>query len=317
MTGDSEIARQISQLPKAELHVHLEGTVDAEGLRSLQAGESPAPFRRGRFDHFLDHFRAILDLLRGPQDYGLLTGRYLDAATRHGIRHVEFYVSLGAAARRGHSPGEVMAAIARQADQRREQVTALVLVDSVRQFGPDEAARTLDAALEGREHGPVVGFGMGGDETAIGAAPFRAVFERARKAGLRTTVHAGESGGPDSVRECLDELGPDRIAHGIAAAQDRALLHRLARDGVPLDVCPGSNLATGVVASLEEHPLPALLDAGVRVTLGSDDPGIFDTDLTREYLLARRIAGLDLEGLARLAQASLEASFSPPETSED
>jgi len=309
----------VAGLPKAELHVHLEGTASAQGMRALLAARGGAEppglselFHHRDFPEFLDHFRSILDLLQDPRDYGFLAGCYLDAAPAHGIRHVEFYLSLGAALRRGHQGRPVLESVREALDRRPRGVTGAVLIDTVRQFGPDEASRALAEALRHQDLGLVAGFGMGGDELSLPCSQFRRVYERARDAGLRTTVHAGEAGGPDSVREALDELRPDRIAHGIAAADDPALLDRLAESRIPLDVCPGSNLATGAVRRLEDHPLRRIIDAGVRVTLGSDDPGLFSTDLTREYELAARIASLSTAEIAHIARTSLDAAFPLP-----
>ena len=187
-------------------------------------------------------------------------------------------------------------------------MTVGVLADTVRQFGAPVAEDTLRAVLPHRDLGLVVGFGMGGDETSAPAAEFARVFREARDAGLRTTVHAGETGDAASVSEALDHLRPHRIAHGIGAATDPALMQRLVDEKIPLDVCPTSNLETGVVADVAAHPLRRLLDAGVGVSLGTDDPGLFGTDLTREYELAAEMAGLDLTALSRIAAHSLEVA---------
>jgi adenosine deaminase len=279
-------------------------------LRSLlQPGAAPLPPAllgrwEGGLGSFLERYRALLDWLEPPSAYGFLADAYLARAPAQGIRHVEFTVSLGAALRRGRDPRAILGSIAEAAARHRPLVTAAVLVDAVRQFGREEAEATLRAARRCADLAIVVGFGLGGDERSTRAREFATVFAAARDAGLRTTVHAGEGGGPESVRAALEALRPARIAHGIAAARDPELLRRIVDAEVPLDVCIGSNLRTGVVASLAQHPLRALLDAGVRVTLSTDDPGLFEIDLDEEYRLAARL-GLEAADLARLADESL------------
>jgi aminodeoxyfutalosine deaminase len=316
---DDLLGSRLARLPKAELHVHLEGTADRGGLAAILAARGePEPadlarlFHHAGFAEFLDHFRSIVDLLRRPADYGLLAGRYLDLASRHGLRHVEFTLSLGSAVRRGLEPRAVLEAIRGATDERPGGARATVVVDCVRQFGPEAAAQALEAALPHRDLALVVGFGMGGDEGSLPAAAFRRVYDRARHEGLRTTVHAGEAAGPESVEEALEQLRPDRIAHGISAASRPGLLERLARRRITLDICLTSNVRTGVVPRLEEHPLPRILQAGVPVTLGTDDPGLFETDLSREYRLAAGLPGVEEPVLEAVAAHSLEAAFPLP-----
>jgi len=313
------LVEHVHRLHKAELHVHLEGTGDAAALRGMLAARNAAVpddldtlFVHDGFREFLDHFRGILDVMGHAEDYGWLAGRYLDSAAAQGVRHVEFYLSLGAAVRRGLPARSLLESIGDAVDRRRESITASVLVDCVRQFGVQEAAATLDAALEHADLHLISGFGMGGDEHSQPAKEFAPVFARARERGLHTVVHAGEVGGPLEVEQVLRHLRPHRIAHGIGAAQSPALLARLAEEKITLDVCLTSNLRTGAVARLGEHPLPQLLRAGVSVSLGTDDPGMFGTDLTREYLLVVEELGLTTRVLQTLADNSLKAAFPLP-----
>ncbi len=312
------LLEHVQRLHKAELHVHLEGTADAAAIRGMLAARNAAIpddldtlFVHDDFREFLDHFRSILDVMRA-EDYGWLAGRYLDSAAAQGVQHVEFYLSLGAAVRRGLPSRSLLESIREAVDRRRESITASVLVDCVRQFGVREAAATLDAALEHSDLHLISGFGMGGDELSQPAEEFAPVFARARERGLHTVVHAGEVGGPSEVEKVLRHLRPQRIAHGIAAAQSPALLARLAEEKITLDVCLTSNLRTGAVARLGEHPLPQLLHAGVPVSLGTDDPGMFGTDLTREYMLVVEELGLTTGALQTLADNSLKAAFPLP-----
>lgn len=299
--------------------MHLEGTADALALREMLAARHAAVpdhldtlFVHHGFHDFLEHFREVLDLMGSPEDYGWLAGRYLDRAMAQGVRHVEFYLSLGAAVRRGLPCRLLLESIVDAVEHRRRHITASVLVDCVRQFGVQEADATLDIALEHSDLHLISGFGMGGDELSEPAEAFAAVFARARDGGLHTVVHAGEMGGPSEVASVLRHLRPQRIAHGIGAAQDPALLARLAEEQITLDVCLTSNLRTGAVPHVRQHPLPQLLRAGVRVSLGTDDPGMFDTDLTREYLLAAGELGLSPGTLETLAEHSLKAAFPLP-----
>jgi len=314
-----DLVEHVHRLRKAELHVHLEGTVDAAALRCmLVARNAVVPdhldtlFVHDGFLDFLQHFRSILDLMERPEDYGWLAGRYLDAAIAQGVRHVEFYLSLGAAVRRGLPCRSLLESICDAVERRRNGITASVLVDCVRQFGVREAGITLDAALEHSDLHLISGFGMGGDELSEPAQAFAPVFARARERGLHTVVHAGEMGGPSEMESVLRHLRPQRIAHGIAAARSPELLAHLAEKRITLDVCLTSNLRTGAVSRLEEHPLPQLLRSGVSVSLGTDDPGMFGTDLTREYVLAVRELGLTRAMLQTLAEHSVNAAFPLP-----
>src|SRR5690606_41968845 len=157
----------------------------------------------------------------------------------------------------------------------------------------------------------LVGFGLGGPEIGVPRPQFADHFARARAAGLRSVPHAGESTGPQSIWDSIDQLGAERIGHGIAAAQDPALMERLVADGIALEICPTSNVRTRSVASLEEHPLPTLVEAGVTVTINSDDPPMFGTTLNREYEIAADLLGLDEAGIRTLATAAVDASFAP------
>jgi adenosine deaminase/aminodeoxyfutalosine deaminase len=180
----------------------------------------------------------------------------------------------------------------------------------VRHFGPEAAERVVEQAIRHRERN-VVGIGIGGDERRAAPEIFREVYARAREAGLRRTAHAGESAGPESVLGALDALGAERIGHALNAWHDRELVERLRRQQVPLELCPTSNLRTGCCHSLEQHPLRQYFDAGLLVTLSSDDPAMFQTSLGREYALAQQAFGFRDEELRTLARNSFQASFLP------
>jgi adenosine deaminase len=307
--------------PKAELHLHLEGAVrPATLVRLARRAGSPlfpdvASVRARRpFDGlagFLSLYRDVCRLLRGPADFGLLARDLTDRLRRERIVYAEVYVSPAIVDRLGFDwpavRDAVEAVFARH--ERLGHGRIRVLLDAVRHFGPDAAHRVLD--LHERHPWPrAVGFGLGGDELALPARDFAAVYRRLPRLGLAPVVHAGEAGGPDSVADALRWLAPRRIAHGVGAAGDPALVRRLARSGVALDVCLTSNDATGAFP-LPRSPVLALLRAGVTVTLATDDPGLFGTTLLGEYRRLARLGATPHE-LAAVARAGFRAAFSPP-----
>lgn len=308
--------------PKSELHLHLEGAVFPSTLIHLAGRDPKGPFRNSQqvrsrlvfrdFRDFLLLYRDLCRQIRSPSDYALLAGDLVRRLRREAITYAEVYVSPALVDRIGLSWPEVVDAL-EPVFVRHESAgrgTIRVLLDSVRQWGPGAAHHVLDLH-EARPWARVVGFGVGGDEGSVAAREFSEVYERARSLALGTVIHAGEWAGPDSVREALDSLRPGRIAHGIRAAEDPALIRRLVKERVPLDVCLTSNAKTGAVAPRAgglTHPVLILLRAGVRITLSTDDPGLFSTSLGGEY---RRLAhlGASSRELARVARESRSAAF--------
>lgn len=316
-----ETLRALRLRPKAELHLHLEGSVrPATLVRLARRAGSPlfpdlASVRARRpFDGlpgFLALYRDVCRLLRSPADFALVAGDLTARLRRERITRAEVYVSPAIVERLGLDWPRVRDAVEAvfAAHERSGHGRVAVLLDAVRHFGPDAAHRVLD--LHARHPWPrVVGFGLGGDELALPARDFVPVYRRLPRLGLGPVVHAGEAGGPESVAEALRWLKPRRIAHGIGAAGDPALVRQLVRSGVALDVCLTSNDATGAVP-LARHPVLALLRAGVTVTLSTDDPGLFGTTLLGEY---RKLARLGATGreLAAVAGAGFRAAFAPP-----
>lgn len=311
--------RRFSPGPKVELHLHLEGAVPAGALVRLSSRSPDAIFpdlaavraRRRSLsskDAFFAFYRDVCRELRSPADYALVARGLVSRLARENVRWTEVLVSPAVVEKIGLDWFEVADALERvfAGHERKGRGRVRVLLDLVRHWGPESAARVLDLHAE-RPWRRVVGFGLGGDETALPARDFAEVYRRGRSAGLLPIVHAGEWAGPDSVAEALRFLGPVRIAHGIRAVEDPALLKELARKGVFCDVCPTSNLRTGAVARGEAHPLRRMLRAGLRVTLSTDDPGLFGTTLVGEY---RRAASWGATGaeLARCAAFARQAA---------
>jgi adenosine deaminase len=304
----------------ADCHLHFEGSLPIDALGSLarRAGHrfaDPTAFEAERSavhdrPAFLSLYREVCALFRSPADYGEAARAVARSIGEGGAAYAEVYVSPEISMRFGLDPAECLIEIDR-GFRNAEAAGAgrcRILLDAVRQWGPDSAERVLD--LHERTRLPsVVGFGLGGDERAVPAAAFAGVYLRARSLGLRTSVHAGEWDGVESLREALDHLRPDRIDHGIAVAQDARLLARLAEESTALWVAPTSNAVTGVVDEIENHPLPLLLDAGVCVALGADDPLFFATTTAREHAVVRDTFRFGERTMRLLAENSWRASF--------
>jgi adenosine deaminase/aminodeoxyfutalosine deaminase len=290
-----------AQLPKAELHLHLEGAVDAETLHELDPAtpleELRALYRYPDFNAFLKTFGAVVTRLARPEDYALVTRRLLERLAAQNVRYAEIIIAAGVVLWKKQEFGPVFDAIHDAAHG--SPVEVRWILDAVRQFGVEPAWDVARLAAARQDRG-VVAIGIGGSEERGPAEWFKDVFAFAKSAGLHLTAHAGESGGPESVWEAL-VLGAERIGHGIAAVRDPELLRHLRDRDIPLEISITSNLVTGVVARLEDHPIRALYDAGVPIVLNTDDPAMFGCALTDEYRLAARAFGfseVELRGIA-------------------
>ena len=320
------VSEFVAGLPKAELHVHHVGSASPRIVSELaerHPGTVPSDpdalrrfFEFRDFAHFVEVYLAVVDLIRTPEDIRYLTyeiAREMSNGQR--LRYAELtctpYTSV-----RPHEDGRGMPieayteAIedARGAAERDFGLVLRWIYDIPGEAGLPSADATLDFALNHRPDG-LVGFGLGGPEIGVPRPQFQPHFEAARAAGLRSVPHAGETTGPQTVWDAVDLLGAERIGHGTSAAQDPALLAHLAERGIPLEVCPSSNVATRAVADLADHPIRAFRDAGVTVTVNSDDPPMFNTTLNREYEIAAELLGLDHSGIADLARTAVRASF--------
>ena len=323
---DSESQRDfIRRLPKAELHLHLEGTVTPETLVELSSRHDTAPLSlddaRALYDYtdftgFLLAFKAVTERLRTPEDYELIAYRMLEHLSAQGVVHAEVYVSVGVVYYWGRSELEPLFAGMERGRLRAEAefgISVYWIFDAVRQFGTEAAARVFRKAAEmRRDHASIVGIGIGGDERHTGAAPFRELYAEAREAGLHLTAHAGESVGPEGIWGALN-IGAERIGHGLTAVHDSELMTILAERQVPIEVCVSSNLRTGCCIRLADHPVRRYFESGLMITLNSDDPAMFLSDLEDEYRLAQNEFGFSEEHLRELAANSIEASFLPAE----
>jgi adenosine deaminase len=317
---DPALTRAIREAPKVELHLHLDGAMSLPWLLQRIRRRPDPPLRtlaelRSRlryrsFDEFIERWVWKCGFLDRYADFESLAESVLRDLAGQGVVHVEPSFSPGDYERHGlETPGLVEAVL--RGAERASRATGIgfgLVIDLIRDHGPAVAARRLAAVSPYRGEG-VVAVGLGGNEPAHPAPLFAEVFAEAARLGFHRTAHAGEAAGPASIRDTLDTLGVERIGHGIRAIEDSTLVARLAREGVPLEVCPTSNVRTGVVGSYARHPLPRLVEAGVRVTVNSDDPTFFGANLLDEYLCCLTRFRLGPRTLAGLALNAAEAAF--------
>jgi len=326
---DMNIQDFIRRLPKAELHLHLEGTIAPATLVELSQRhdahpislpEAEALYQFTDFTGFINAFKAVTRQLIHADDYELAAWRMLQALSAQGVVHAEVYISVGVIYMwRNHDPAcfEPIFAGLERARQRGEQELGISLYwifDAVRHFTVPEAERVFRKAAELRaEYHSIIGIGLGGDERVSGSEPFRALYAEARNAGLRLTNHAGETTGPAAIWEALS-IGSERLGHVLSAIQDETLLRELRERSIGLELNPTSNVRTGVCPTFADHPLRRYFDAGLLVTLNSDDPAFFGSDVANEYRLAAIEQGFSRTELRQLAANSIRASFLPEST---
>ncbi|GHF11842.1 MULTISPECIES: adenosine deaminase [Streptomyces] len=311
----------IAGLPKAELHVHHVGSASPRIVAELAARhpDSPVPtdpealadfFTFRDFAHFIEVYLSVVDLIRDAEDVRLLTYEVARDMARQNIRYAELTVTPYSSTRRGIPDAAFVEAIedARKAAESELGVVLRWCFDIPGEAGLEAAEETARIACDLRPDG-LVSFGLGGPEIGVPRPQFKPYFDRAIAAGLHSVPHAGETTGPQTIWDALTELRAERIGHGTSAPQDPALLAHLAEHRIPLEVCPTSNLATRAVTDLERHPVREMVSAGVLVTINSDDPPMFGTDLNTEYGVAARLLDLDAAGVAALARNAVEASF--------
>lgn len=314
-------------VPKVELHLHLEGAappafiaglakekhVDISGIFDSRGG-----YATGDFAHFVKVYEAACTTLQTPEDFRRLTLAVLEESASHGVVYTELFLCPDFCGG-GDLPAwrDYLAAIADAAaeGERTMGITARGIVTAIRHFGPERAKPVALCAAE-TMGGFITGFGMAGAETVGRPRDYAWAFDLAREAGLRLTCHAGEWGGPDMVADTIRDLRPERIGHGIAAARDPALVDRIAERGITLEVCPGSNVFLGAAPSWKAHPIKGLRERGVRVTVSTDDPPYFGTTMTREYEGLERAFGWDEEVFTDLNRIALDAAFCDAATKE-
>ncbi|MEL6167113.1 MAG: adenosine deaminase [Pseudomonadota bacterium] len=311
-------------IPKVELHLHLEGAAPPDFVRGLAAEKNVDLSRifddRGHYQfadfwEFLRVYEAATAVLQSPDDFYRLTRAVLAESAAAGVVYTEAFLSPDFCGDRDLVAWkDYLAAIETAAAEaeRTDGVTLCGVVTCIRHLGPDKAKETALCAAE-TAGAFVRGFGIAGDETAGNPADFGWSFDMAREAGLRLTAHAGEWGGPESVRDALTHLRVERIGHGVRAIEDPTLVEDLVERGTVLEVCPGSNMALGLYPDWSAHPITRLRDAGVKVTVSTDDPPFFHTTMTREYEELLRI-GWDEASLDAINEAALNAAFCDGET---
>jgi aminodeoxyfutalosine deaminase len=323
-----DLSSFIAGLPKAELHVHHVGSASPAIVSELamrHPGAVPVDTEELRrffefrdFAHFVEVYLAVVALIRTDADVRYLTYEVArELATTQQVRYAELtctpYTSVLPDDPDHGIPIEAYTEAIEDARLAAERDFGIVLrwiYDIPGESGMPAADATLSFATNHRVDA-LVGFGLGGPEIGVSRPQFKPHFDAARRVGLRSVPHAGETTGPQTVWDAIRVLGAERIGHGTSAAQDPKLIEHLAEHGIPLEVCPSSNVATRAVASLDEHPIQAFLDAGVTVTVNSDDPSMFGTSLNQEYEIAARLLDLDAAGVAELARAGVRASFAP------
>jgi aminodeoxyfutalosine deaminase len=321
-----DVPTWLLHLPKVELHLHLEGSTDPETLVALSRRHDTKPLTLADaralykdFLGFMDSYKAMSSRLRTPEDYELITYNMVRALAAQGIVHAEVYISFGIIYYWKKEEVEPYVEAIERARIRGEKefgTSIYWLIDAVRHFGADEAARVFRKAAELRALYPsIIGIGIGGDEARGPASLFKDSYAEAKAAGLRLTAHAGESGGPiegpASIWAAIN-IGAERIGHGLAAEFDPELMQILAERQIPIEINVTSNIRTGCCASFDEHPLRRYFDAGLMVTLNSDDPPMFGSNLLEEYILAHTRYGFTLDQLRELSANAVEASFLPP-----
>jgi aminodeoxyfutalosine deaminase len=311
----------VNALPKVELHVHLEGSIAPSTLLTLARSQPDSALPRSEeglrelyrfrdFTHFLDVYLLICRHLRTAEDFALITRELGASLAAQNVRYAEVTVTPIAHILRGVAPEMLFEGIeqGRAEAEAEHGVRLRWCTDIDGGGGPDLAVETVELVLRHRPDG-LVSLGLGGEE--VPRAQFGRAFEIAHEAGLHSVPHAGEAAGPESVWDAIDRLGAERIGHGIRCLEDPELVAELRRRRIPLEVCPTSNVCTGLVADLAAHPLPRLIEEGLVVTLNSDDPPMFGTSLRDEYITAARVLGIGPAGLRDLARNAARAAFLP------
>ncbi len=322
----TSLADRIASLPKAELHLHLEGSMQPATVCALTArhgvvmteGEVCQRYAYRGFPEFIEAFKWVTSFLRDPQDYALIARDLAEHLLTQRVVYSEVTLSIGVMILRKQRVEANFEALLRATEPFESRGLRFRWVfDAARQFGADAAMEVVESAKRCNSKA-IVAFGIGGDELSVPTKEFRPIYDRAAQIGLHRLMHAGEVGGPEKIREAIELLGAERIGHGIAAIHDPALMDFLAERKIPLEVCPGSNMKTAALARqlrredvrIEDHPLPKLLRHGIPIVLSTDDPAMFHTTLQEEYANAARM-GLQEHELTRIVDMGFEHAFPP------
>ena len=326
MPAAPNIVAFIHTLPKVELHLHLEGSIRPETLRQMARRKNRAMeaaeewiqqrerggFRYPQFSDFLNAFKTLSLLLETPDDYALAATRLIEELAAQNVRYAEVTLSAGVVLWKKQPLEAIFEAVAEASSAASGSLGLQVrwIFDAVRQFGVDHAREVLHQAARFKDY-DVVAFGIGGDEVRGPASLFTDIFGEARDLGLHTTAHAGESAGPESIRDAIELLQAERIGHATSAGQDQGTIKMLADRQITVEACLTSNLATGLIDRVEDYPLCRFLEAGVPVTINSDDPAFFNTNLEEEMALAVRAFRLPQGDILGLIRNSIRGAFLP------
>lgn len=315
----------VADLPKVELHLHHEGAAPPAFIRQLAHEKNidlggvfndAGGYVFRDFVHFLSVYEAATSVLKTPEDYARLTRAVLTESAANGVVYTESFISPDFCGGGDLQAWQDYQAAIREAADAAERDFGIILrgiVTCVRHFGPEQAKKSARCAAETAGDW-IVGFGMGGDECAGHQGDFSYAFDMAREAGLKLTTHAGEFGGPESIREALRDLNVERIGHGVRAIEDPGLVRELAARQITLEVCPGSNVVLGLYPDIKKHPIAQLRDAGVAVTISTDDPPFFATTMRQEYEALETAFSWDAEIFNALNQTAAQAAFCNQET---
>jgi aminodeoxyfutalosine deaminase len=323
--AEIDVVEWLRGLPKVELHLHLEGTIQLDTLLELSKRHDAEPLTEDaakklyiyeNFLGFMDSFKAVSARLKGPDDYELITYNMIRDLAAQGVVHAEVYISFGIIFYWKNAEVEpYVEAIerGRVCGEKDFGTTIYWLIDAVRHFGAEEGTKVFRKAAELRKLYPsIIGIGIGGDEARGSADLFRDSYAEAKEAGLRLTAHAGETIGPESVWAAIN-IGAERVGHALSAQHDPELLEVLAQKQIPLELNVTSNIRTGCCKSFDEHPVKMYFESGLMVTINSDDPPMFGSNLLEEYVLVQERFEFSLEQMRELAANAVEASFLPPE----
>ncbi len=320
------LSNRIALLPKAELHLHLEGSIQPATVCLLTARhglvmteqEVRQRYTYGNFPEFIEAFKWVTSFLREPEDYALIARDLAEHLLTQRVVYTEVTLSIGVMLLRKQRPEANFEALLRATEPfQSSRLRFQWVFDAARQFGADRAMEVVECAKR-CDSKAIVAFSIGGDELSVQTKEFRPVYNRAAQVGLHRLMHAGEVGGPEKIREAIELLGAERIGHGISAINDPKLMDLLAERKIPLEICPTSNMKTAALARqlrcedarIEDHPLPKFLRHGIPIVLSTDDPAMFQTTLHEEYVNAARM-GLTEHELTRIVEMGFEYAFMP------